>query len=184
MKRYLLLVPFLAVQGPLTTVYAAFKASPAGGVKYGLLTLFILAVLVDLLTDVGAFLIGKYGKERIVGRYPKRFSISPERFRVLEEYFKVEGTKTLALAKVSHGLGWPVMIVAGSAGVTYARFVTINVITSMVKSAALMWLGYYYGRHYKQIVHALSGIALIFTSLLVIVVAYFMLSRQRRKKRG
>ena len=184
MKRYLILLPLLAVQGPLTAIVAAFLASPAGGAKLNLVVVYILVLFVDMVTDTFAYLLGTYTKNWFVARYPKRFSISPERFAAIEEYFKLEGVQTLVVAKLSHGIGWPTMIVAGSARFSYHKFMKINAVVSIFKSAAFVALGYYYGRHYKALVHLLGKVGIVFTALLVVFVAYFLLTRKRKKVRG
>lgn len=181
MKRYLILLSLLVVQGPLTAIVASFWASPAGGSKLNVLVVYILVLFVDMFTDTVAYFIGKYGKEWLISRYPKRMSLSPERFTVIEEYFRVEGLQTLVVGKLSHGIGWPTMIVAGSARVSYRKFMQINAAVSVFKSAAFVALGYYYGKHYPALVHLLGKVGAIFAAILVVFVAYFILTKKRRK---
>jgi membrane protein DedA with SNARE-associated domain len=181
MNKYLILLPLLVVQGPLTAIISSFMASPAGGSKFNLVILYVLVVFVDMFTDTIAYFLGRYGKEWLVSRYPKRISISPLRFSVIEEYFKAEGLQTLVVGKLSHGIGWPTMIVAGSARVPYHKFMAVNTAVSVVKSAAFVALGYYYGRHYPVLLQYLGKIGMFFTLILAVFIAYFILTKKRRR---
>lgn len=182
MKRYVILVPFLAIQGPIATIVASFMSSPGGGSKLSVGIVYVLVVFVDMLTDTVAYLVGKHAKEWLVARHPKRISLAPRSLAVVEEYFRKEGLQTMIVAKLGYGIGLPTMLAAGSAKVSYKRFMAINASVSIFKSAALVALGYYYGQYYRQIIHLLGKVGIILTALLAVFVAYFILKKLRRKR--
>jgi membrane-associated protein len=183
MKRYILLIPFFLVQWPLATVVTSFLASPTGGSKYNVWGIYTLVLFIDVLTDTVAFLMGRYAKEWLVGRYPKRLSIAPARFILLEEYFRAEGLQTIAIGKLSHTVGLPIMVVAGSARLSWSKFLAVNVSVGALKSAMLVAFGFYYGKHARVLLHYFGGAGVLFAALLGVLIAYFLITKRRRKLR-
>ena len=84
----------------------------------------------------------------------------------------------MAIAKISHGLGWPAMVFAGSIKMRYGKFMTVNFCVSAFKTAALLAAGYYYSEHYKQIVSYVGSTSTIITTVAVITAAFYLYNKK------
>lgn len=178
--KYFILFPAMILEGPTSTILASFLSSPAGGHIMDVYTVFIIAVIADITGDTLYYLIGRLGKGVMVERYPKRFSISPLRFSRIEDYFKRHGAKTVAIAKVTHSLGWPAMVGAGSSRMPYSRFLSVCTFVSIGKSAVLVSLGYFYGKHYESLIQYIGKTGLIVSTIVIITIIFILLRRRER----
>lgn len=175
--KYLILFPILIIEGPVVTILAAFLASPAGGQYLEIVPVFFIVFFADITGDTLYYLIGKYAKNYFINRFPKRFSLDPVRSNKIERYYKEHGVKTIMLGKISHGLGWPVMVGAGSAGMPYKTFITMNTLVSIPKSLILVAAGYYYGVHYDTLVQYIGKAGMILTTVTALIFLYIIYRR-------
>jgi membrane protein DedA with SNARE-associated domain len=182
LHKYSILFPVLVIEGPVATILASFLASPAGGNILNIVAVFFIVLFADIFGDTMYYVIGRYGAGFFTDRYPRQFSFSPERLARIEKYYRIYGAKTIAIGKVSHGLGWPIMVGAGSAKMNYQKFVTINAIVSIVKSFVLVAAGYYYGDQYESLV-AYFGRGTVLVTTAITVVAVYLIFRNITKNR-
>ncbi len=168
--KYFILFPALIVEGPVLTIISAYLASPQGGMVMSIGILFWVVFIADLTGDTVYYMLGRWGR---------RF-INSERVVKVEKYFATHGGKTLVFAKVSHGLGWPAMVAAGSAKMPYKRFMAFNVVVSFVKTVAFLVIGYYYGESYELVSHYISFTGFVATTLLVVLCFWYLLSLRSR----
>ncbi len=180
--QYYLLFPALIVEGPTFTILASFLASPGGGHVMDVWTVFFVVVIADITGDTLYYLIGRFGKGFLIKRYPKRFSIAPDRLKHIEEYYKSHGAKTLIAGKLTHSFGWPAMVGAGSAHMPYPRFLAVNALVSIGKSIILVSLGYFYGQHYEDLIQYVGKTGLIVSTVVIILIIYFLVIRKREKE--
>ncbi len=178
--KYAFLFPTLMVEGPGISILAAFLSSPGGGMIFNVWVVLFIVMAVDICADTFYYSIGRWGKNWLVSRYPKRFSLSPDRFRKLERYFNTHTVKTLVMGKISHALGWTTMVAAGSARVPYQKFFTINLVVSIIKSIVFVSLGYYFGTHYELLLQYFGKVGLIATFLMVVVVSYYIFRKGKK----
>jgi membrane protein DedA with SNARE-associated domain len=182
LHKYSILFPVLVIEGPVATILASFLASPAGGNILNIVPVFLIVLFADIFGDTMYYGIGRFGVTLFTGRYPRMFSISPERLARIEKYYHTHGAKTIAIGKVSHGLGWPIMVGAGSAKMNYRKFVTINAMVSVAKSFILVAAGYYYGDQYESLV-SYFGKGAVSVTTAIIVVALYLIFRNITKNR-
>ncbi len=179
--KYLILFPFLVIEGPVVTIIAAFLASPAHKIL-NLPILFIEVVVADLTGDIFYYCVGRFGGLKVVSRWGSKFGLTKERFVKIEDHFKDHGGKTVAAGKIGHGFGWPTMIVAGATCMNFFKFLMVCLGVSIVKSVFLMFLGYYYGKSYNELsnnVH--NGGLLLSAVLLAVIIIYFVIRRPKNK---
>ena len=177
--KYAFLFPGLVVEGPVLTLMAGILASPAGGSIMNVFTLFWVVYIADITGDTLYYVLGRYGGRPAVKRFGHYVGLTIERFTFVENYFEKHGGKTLALGKISHGFGWPIMAAAGSARMSYGRFILINALVSIPKSIFLVLLGYYYGESFEILSHYIGTGSLIFTTVIIAaVLVYFFVIRR------
>lgn len=179
--KYLILFPFLVIEGPVVTIIAAFLASPAHR-ELSLPILFVEVVVADLTGDIFYYCVGRFGGLRIVSRWGRKFGLTEARFLKIEEYFKNHGGKTIVAGKIGHGFGWPTMIVAGATRMNFFRFLSVCLGVSIIKSSFLMFLGYYYGKSYNELSNNVHNGGVILSAVLIgAIIVYFLIKRPKNR---
>lgn len=181
-QKYTLLFPVLVLEGPVATILASFLSSPAGGQVLNIVIVSILVFVADIFGDTMYYTIGRFGKNYFVSRYPRRLSIDPNKADTAERYFKKYGVRTMLVGKIGHGIGWPIMVGAGSARMPYGKFFTVSASIALIKSAVLISLGYYYGAHYRTLIDHLGKTGLILTTFALICIVYLILKNKRETR--
>jgi membrane-associated protein len=176
--KYLIIFPIAIFEGPILTIICGFLASS------GFLNLFLgLAVVIvgDLTGDSIYYLIGKFGRHKFIFKYGKFLGITAERLKKMEKHFKTHPNKTFILGKVTHGPGTLVLIAAGLAKVPYKKFILSNISPTIVKSALLILIGYYFGNAYLKFNHYLNYAALFFSIAVILIAIYVYYIRRNTK---
>jgi membrane protein DedA with SNARE-associated domain len=89
--------------------------------------------------------------------------------------------KTLLLAKFSHGLGSAVQVTAGLAKINFSKYISIEVLGTLVKTLILFVLGFYIGKSYEQINNYLQIIAITVIGVVIFIISYFTLNNYQNK---
>ena len=144
----IILFPLAIVEGPIVTVVAAFVASQG---YLSLAAVYLVVVAADLVGDVLFYLVGRHGKELLLDRWGHYVGITPERLLALEQHFDQHGGKTLLIAKVTHSLGFAVLLAAGASRMHFGMFVWYNIVGTLPKSLFFLLVGYVLGYAYLQI---------------------------------
>jgi membrane-associated protein len=179
--KYLILFPSLMFGGPAVTLFASFLASPAGGGVFVVSFLYIVVFIADITTDTLYYSIGRWGKN-LVDKLSSKNSASEHITSNLEKFYKEHGEKTIVIAKITHGLGWPAMMAAGSAKMPYLTFIRVSILVSLIKSTLLIAIGYYYGQSYAELSKYISQTSLTITSIIVFGVVIYLFSINRKNK--
>lgn len=172
---YLLLFLAIVVEGPIFTVIAGFLS--AMGVL-DLYVSFFVALLGDLTGDIIYYSLGYFGKEKILLKFNKFFKLTLDKIGKVEKLFEKHPAKTLALGKISHGIGSLFLFAAGLAKVPFYKFLILDTIPSIPKSILLILIGFYFGESYNKINtyfdYAAIGTFFLFISLVII---YFLIKK-------
>lgn len=179
--KYYILFPILVFEGPVTTMILGFWASQSG-TAFHIIPLFFFVFFADICGDTMYYLIGRFGGRKIILWLEDRLSkkgivkMGKEDYLTrLERYFKNHGGVTIILSKISHGLGWPVMVAAGSVKLNYKRFISFCTITSLFKTASLLAIGYFFGEDYSYVAFYLGSVTSAITIALVLgAILYFV----------
>ena len=135
------------IEGPIVTIIGAFLVS----IGYlHILPLYILAVLGDLVGDLIHYAIGHFSKKRFT-RTGTLFGISKEKILKVESHFGDHGGKTIFFGKISHSLGFVILVAAGLVGMPLGEFLFYNLLGTLPKSLVLIGIGYYFGSAYQSI---------------------------------
>lgn len=177
--KYLVLFPVLVVEGPIMTVLSGALATPELHV-FHIVPLFFFVVIADLCGDTLYYLIGFFAGEKALEKISKKKHVDYR--SKISEYFLKYGGRTLMIAKISHGLGWPVMIFAGSARMYYPRFITYAFFISLIKTAILLGIGYFYSEQYNSLVNYFGSTSKVITlTALTLFVIYFFIHKRSSK---
>jgi membrane protein DedA with SNARE-associated domain len=105
-------------------------------------------------------------------RWRARLGLNERRIMALSARFDRDGMAFLIAAKLTHGVGAPVLAAAGMAGMRILPFVLANTVAGGLKAAVLLTVGYILGQE------AVLG-WLLPAAVLVAALVLFVSRRQR-----
>ncbi len=168
---YLAVFLLSIVEGPLMTVFAAFLAAQ------GMLNVFAVYVTVvagDLVGDVLTYGIGRW----FVGRLPWRWGIRSRAFRqrieTLRTHIHARTIHILLFGKLTHSVGFAVLLAAGAARVRLGAFILYNFLGTLLKSFVFIVIGYFFGCLYKDFSVQLQTVSLVGLGLVILMMMYLM----------
>jgi membrane-associated protein len=154
-----LILPLSVIEGPVVTIVTGFLA--AQGYFDWRWALFLL-VCGDLIGDAIHYWIGRTGitPMRWLGRrVGVRGTISPD----LKLQIKQNATRMLLIGKWTHSIGCLVLVGAGMLRVPLPRFLLVNLLATLPKSAVLLGVGYFAGEHIALFEHHAAFVAIALT---------------------
>lgn len=171
--KYIILVPLVMLEGPLTIMTAGFLSSLN---VLDLLIAFGVIVLSDISGDIIYYSIGHWGGEKFISRWGKYIGMNLTHVKKIEHQFQKRGKILLFWGKISHVFGAIVMVSAGISKVRFKHFVFFIFFTSLIKSAILLLIGYYFGRAYASInkYFEYSIIIILILVLAAIIINWFI----------
>jgi membrane protein DedA with SNARE-associated domain len=177
--KYVVLFPFIVIEGPIVTIIAGLLSS------VDLLNIFIVypvTVFADLSGDIIYYLIGRWGRKRFLHKYGKYFGLKEENVEKVEAHFDKHRKKTLIIGKISHAIGAPILVAAGIARVPFFEFLWLNAIATIPKSLAFLLVGYYFGQAYVRLNKYLDYFSITILIIAVLLIAvYFGYNRLRTR---
>src|SRR5262245_4180592 len=123
----------IPVPGETAVLVAGFLSSPAGGGHFAIGWVILLTVIAAVLGDNAGFWLGReFARPRL--QSGKRFLfLTPKSLELAEGYFTRYGLWTIFFARFITGLRVVGALAAGTAGMSWERFVLANA------SGALAW---------------------------------------------
>ncbi len=176
--KYLILFPLAIVEGPILAVIGGFLCI-SGLMNPGFLYIVIIAG--DMIGDSLVYALGRWGVPDFLKRIAGRFGLFASDIEPVRAYFDSNPRKTISLSKITLGIGFAGLYLAGNTKVPYRKYIIICFITSALQYIVYIGLGLLFGAAYKQISQYLDFLtALIFVLAASILFVYFI--RSRRKK--
>ncbi|MDK3018423.1 DedA family protein [Pseudodonghicola flavimaris] len=173
-----LVAPVAVVEGPIVTVIAAWLASTG---RFALGPVIVVVILADLLGDFLAYALGRWGLGRLPEGWRRRLGLRPARVRGLAGHFAQKGGRTLILGKLTHSMGLPVLVAAGTARMRIALFLWYNLLGTVPKSLFFVALGYGFGAAYGRIDDWIGRISLILLVGLLVTIGCWIFYRKWHK---
>ena len=142
-----LILPLAIIEGPVVAIIGGALAA-RGLLQWPL----VLALLVsgDLIGDAIHYAIGRYGGAPLAG-LGRRFHVNEARAAGIAERLRQNATRMLFVGKWTHAIGAFVLVGAGAVRVPFVRYMVVNFMATLPKSAALLALGYFAGNVYPLI---------------------------------
>lgn len=176
--KYFALFPLAVLEGPIITVIAGFFASLG---YLNLIIAYTIIVVGDLAGDVLYYFLGRYGGRTFVDKWGKYLGADKEQVESLEKQFDKNGNKLLFIGKLSHGIGGAFLLAAGVIKMPFNRFLMSNMLATLIKSLALLLIGFYFGHAITSINSYLEKISLITLGLgAAVILVYFFYFRKKR----
>jgi len=141
------------------------------------------AALGSLLGDLIWFFLGRYYENRVLGLLC-RISLEPDSCaRRTQNLFTRYGMPGLIVAKFIPGLGTLAPPLAGNSGVTTARFIFFDGVSSMLHGGCFILVGVLFSHQLQQIINALAGLGRsafgVLAGLAALYIAYKYFQRHR-----
>jgi membrane protein DedA with SNARE-associated domain len=170
--------PVAVLEGPIVTVIAAWFASQ------GLFSLWIVAlvvILADLVGDLGLYALGRWGRARLPADWRIRLGLDSARLDRLAGHFDEKGGRTLLFGKLTHSIGFAVLVAAGAGRMPLGRFIWYNLLGTVPKSLFFVALGYGFGAAYAQIDNWISRASLVLLAMFLAGAVSWVLYRKAKK---
>ncbi|NCU19645.1 hypothetical protein EOM89_02670 [Candidatus Falkowbacteria bacterium] len=143
-----LLAPMAVLEGPIVTVIAAWLARLA---YIDIVTVCVVVIVADLIGDTLFYLLGRRGVALLPAHWRARLKVDEQRLAQLTDHFRTHGGRMLLLGKLTHSVGFLVLIAAGAARMNPAAFLGYNLLAGVPKSLFFVAIGYTLGHASEQI---------------------------------
>lgn len=171
--KYTILFPVLVIEGPVTTVVLGILASPQFN-EFNIIFLYFFVIFSDICGDTMYYSIGRYAGKSAISKFKQWRGVDEDYELRLQKFFERYGNIAIVLGKITHGIGWPIMLAAGSIRMPYHRFITYCTAISIVKTAILLAIGYYYAKDYSVIAYYIGSTG---TSILTFIIVTLLIVR-------
>jgi membrane protein DedA with SNARE-associated domain len=138
-----LILPLAVIEGPIVSIVAGFLSARGYFDWYLALGLLVCG---DLIGDLIYYLAGRTSAAplRVLGRrFGLRSAPSPE----LQGKLASNATKMLFIGKWTHSIGFLVLIGSGMLRLPLPRFMMVNLVATLPKSALLFGIGFFGARY-------------------------------------
>ncbi|MDE2236235.1 MAG: VTT domain-containing protein [Gammaproteobacteria bacterium] len=166
---YLAIFLLSVIEGPLVTVFAALLAARG---FFNVYAVFATVVVGDLAGDTLSYAIGRW----FIARLPWRFGIRNPAFRHRISSLRAELTRQpghyLLLGKLTHAIGFAVLLAAGATRIRYTVFVLFNMLGTVPKSGLLVLIGYFFGCFYAELGAGYRTLSLLALALGIMAALY------------
>ncbi len=161
------------VEGPIATVVASFLASVG---FLNVFIVFVIAIAGDIIGDLIYYRIGFAGRKKFLNK-EKFLGFSSHKILKVQEYFKNHGGKTLLLGKLTHGVGFTILIASGVAEMPLKRFLFYTILGTIPKVLFFLCLGFYFGKVYVRVEDYLGYIRFLIIAAILLLVLYFLMKK-------
>lgn len=142
----------------------------------------LLGFIAAMLGDNVGFTIGHFGGRPLVVRYGRYVRLTTERADKATRFFERHGGKIVVLARFIEGLRQANGIIAGIAGMHWARFVIFNAIGAALWVAVWTSVGYFSGSHINAIYSVVTRYDTYFAIAVGVVVLGYIARRVWRAR--
>lgn len=140
----IVVLPLAVIEGPVVSVIVGMLC--AGG-RLGVWPSLAMLVGGDVLGDLLYYGLGRWAVSRPRGLTPgwvrARIARQADRLAGLQDGLRRDATSMLLIGKWTHAIGMLVLIGAGMVRLDLRRFLLVNVLATVPKSALLFGLGYF-----------------------------------------
>ena len=162
-----------------------FAAGSFAGIgALSLWPLFFLLCAAAILGDTANYAIGAYLGPKVF-HYPKSRFFNPEHLRKTHEFYEKYGGKTIIIARFIPIIRTFAPFVAGIGAMSYARFLSYNVIGGVLWVSVCLFAGYFFGNlTFVQKNFSLVILAIIVISMLPALVEYLRHRAEAKRQAG
>jgi membrane protein DedA with SNARE-associated domain len=149
----------IPVPGETTLLLASFLAYSEQKLDLG--WIIVIATCAATMGDNLGYALGHYGGRPLLERYRHFFRISPATLERGEKLFARYGASTVFLARFIFGLRIFAGPLAGVLRMPWKEFALFNFLGAAVWVTTIATIGYFFGRHWDAMEHALGRFNLV-----------------------
>jgi membrane protein DedA with SNARE-associated domain len=162
-----------------------FGGAMAGAGKINVWVHFAISMAFILIGDACLFAIGRrIGTATSGGNGRLARMVTPERREKVFSYFEKYGAWTVFFGRFVAGIRGAVFLTAGAVRFPFWRFVLLDALAALISVPVWIYLGYYFGQNWTQILEKAKGVQTgVFIVLGVLAVGgwiWFKLAKRRR----
>ncbi len=167
MHGYWFIFLAMLIEGPIVTAAAGFGVALG---YFNFYTIFVLALLGDLVPDVAYYAIGYWGRITLVEKFGDKIGLTKERLERMARLMHEHAWKTLLALKLTPIIPTTGLMLVGTTKMPLKKYITICSLIILPKTIAFQLIGYFLGTQYDKFEHyfsnitylVLAGLALIF----------------------
>jgi membrane protein DedA with SNARE-associated domain len=167
------------VPGEIMLIAAAVFA---GAGQMNIAVVFLVGVVAAVVGDNIGYAIGHFGGRPLAERFGRYVFLTPERLDRAEEFFNRQGGKVVAIARFIDGLRQVNGLLAGIAGMHWAKFLAYNTLGAVLWVGTWCAVGFLAGEHIAVIYDQFERYKWYVIGTLVIVVGIVIAHRVRRRR--
>ncbi|MEK7447319.1 MAG: DedA family protein [Patescibacteria group bacterium] len=141
-------------------------------------------VLGDFSADMIYYAIGFFGGAKVVPKMARIFKFSVEEVENLEKSFTKHSKKLIIVGKITHVIGFPILIAAGVIRYRWYKFVIFDFVATLIKASVLVFIGYHFGGLWEKVDSALLVITGVGLLVVVAQITFILVRRLMRVKNG
>jgi len=178
-QSYLLIFILMIVEGPVTTVAAAFASSLG---IFNIYIIIILSTLGNLIPDTLLYFIGRFSRGPKVERYLIKLGFKKNRIEQIDSGFKKHAGKTLVFAKLTPTLPVLGLILSGFTKVPIKKFFLIDILFNITSAIIFVGIGFYFGVVSASILKYLKIREYVLLFIIPLAVLVYFLYKKISKK--
>ncbi len=169
---YLVMFLLMFMEGPIVSYIAAFLASQG---IFNIYIVLILALLGNVVGDIGLYSMGRFGKSSRIEKYFKKKLTEKRLIYKIADGLKKKTGKTLMILKLIPPHPAPGIITAGIIEVPFPKFLFYSVITSLPQTLLFVLLGYFTGSSFDVFLSYFHRIEIAILIVVVIILITFII---------
>lgn len=174
---YLVLGPFVLLEGPAATITAGTLVSTGAATFW---PIWVIVVLAELVGDSLLYLAGRSARRPWVARLLTRLKVTA----LLDRLAGMSLPRLVVTAKLVDALALPAFVSAGRTRVPYLRFATWVGVTAAVRGLLLIGLGALFGSQLAGLLALPGGIFLLTAAVAVPVVLFHLAMKRHHQRKG
>jgi len=168
---------FPPLPGDAIMVFGAYLAATG---KLDFLTVYLVSLAGSMSGFLALFSLGKYYGKEFFLKKNYRF-LSAEMIVKVERWFQDFGIGIVAANRFFPGVRSAIALFAGISNSQFLMTATAALVSSLTWNALLLSGGYYLGKNWQLVLTMLKHYNQIIITLTVLLVAYFLWARKKRK---
>ncbi|PJE57515.1 MAG: hypothetical protein COU82_01490 [Candidatus Portnoybacteria bacterium CG10_big_fil_rev_8_21_14_0_10_38_18] len=140
---------------------------------WGLMTVLLAGYF---LNGLFWYLLGRFGGNKVLEKWVRRFRVGRKISDKLEEYFRDHSVKTLFITRITYGFSMYAFIIAGALKMSWKKFLSVSFAASLTWILVMIGLGYGFGASYKALSVITKSITFGLTVVLLAVIVLASLS--------
>lgn len=150
--------------------------------RLGLVPVFVMAMVCQLLGVSIAYMIGRYGGVAMVERYGRYILVSHRELKVAQRAFDKQGEWLILFGAFIPGIQGFIGYIGGLAEMNFVRFIVSAFVGKLIWVGGLLYLGSVLGNHLDLIDRSIKQIGVIVLSALILFIIWYVAYHRREKR--